>query len=617
MAKRRKTSRQDVSSQARRQDPASGDRHRRELPWAWLVFALALAMRLLFWQATPDAEWSHSAFYKGDAPIWLDYARAIHDDAPYELGLPLRPPGNAYLVATVWNGEAEGLAAVKFLWCLLGAATASLFFAAVRRGFGLVAGCVMGFGLAISHGWMVLSTSINNETPYLFLVACAFYAWPSILSKPTVWRLLLWGGVHALACLLRVEHGLFFGLLMLWLVWQWSNPGDATWARWGHGLRRGLGYSVQVMAAFVLVLVPWHLDAWDACRRFNDQEPEVNPATEQFYRQVEQALVGMSWQEDALEAKRALPAASRRAMGNFVAATVFVRGGREVKGEDFVILEEAFGTQPGHLSEHPLIALYGGLNFYLANNAHGVEGFSRGPLNDAPPLTGGAQRYPAPLVGGLPPPNLALTYPPHLDIVNRGYAKGLAWITANPKDFTAHAWRKMRIFWDGATLGAGGYNLPFGTSGLRRRVDLVVPYRTMAVTLWQLAWLAVLMLGCRRLGRRTADGLLWQALFPWGAWLLTKVVVTLAFFGYARQGVSVTPVLLLLLVVLAKDTIQTLGSPQRRRLVGLAFIGILLLLEGGRFLRPPTLVLGGREVTATDPWPLHHHENRILEAKAE
>ena len=72
------------------------------------LFVLALGVRLLFWQATVDAEWPGSAYYKGDAWVWLDYATALEWDVPFELGIPLRPPGMAYLLAAV-RGEFRNL----------------------------------------------------------------------------------------------------------------------------------------------------------------------------------------------------------------------------------------------------------------------------------------------------------------------------------------------------------------------------------------------------------------------------------------------------------------------------------------------------------------------------
>ena len=68
--------------------------------WALLLlFLLALGLRLLFWQATPDSAAPYPGYYKGDAPSWLAYAGALRDSKLFELGLPLRPPGVGYLLA--------------------------------------------------------------------------------------------------------------------------------------------------------------------------------------------------------------------------------------------------------------------------------------------------------------------------------------------------------------------------------------------------------------------------------------------------------------------------------------------------------------------------------------
>ena len=47
---------------------AENRRRPRERAAAALLFLLALGLRVLFWQATPDAGWSYSAWYKGDTP---------------------------------------------------------------------------------------------------------------------------------------------------------------------------------------------------------------------------------------------------------------------------------------------------------------------------------------------------------------------------------------------------------------------------------------------------------------------------------------------------------------------------------------------------------------------
>ena len=102
-----------------------------------LLFALALAIRILFWQAAPDDGCGYSAFYKGDVPVWLAYAAALQEDRPFAADLPFRPPGNAYLLAALWDGTERGLAALRFVWCGLGALTVYLFYLAILRAFGL------------------------------------------------------------------------------------------------------------------------------------------------------------------------------------------------------------------------------------------------------------------------------------------------------------------------------------------------------------------------------------------------------------------------------------------------------------------------------------------------
>ena len=72
---------------------------RREIWVPVLLFLVALGLRLLFWQATPDAAAPYPAYYKGDAPSWLAYARALQESQVFELGLPLRPP----VSATCWR----------------------------------------------------------------------------------------------------------------------------------------------------------------------------------------------------------------------------------------------------------------------------------------------------------------------------------------------------------------------------------------------------------------------------------------------------------------------------------------------------------------------------------
>ena len=108
------------------------DKWSRRVLWiGLLLFVLALILRVLFLQATPAAAGPRSVYYEGDTSYWLDYAQAIQSSRPFDLGLPLRPPGGAYLVALLWNGQQSGLAFLELARCLLGATTVGLLFLAV------------------------------------------------------------------------------------------------------------------------------------------------------------------------------------------------------------------------------------------------------------------------------------------------------------------------------------------------------------------------------------------------------------------------------------------------------------------------------------------------------
>lgn len=579
----------------------------------FLFLVLALALRVFFLQSMPGAATAYNPYYTGDTVTWLEYARAIQASDPFDLGLPLRPPGVAYLVALLWNGQESGLAFLKLAWSFMGAAVVLLFFIAVSRSFDFRVAAIATLVTCASTGLMVLSTSLNNETPYLLLVIGSFTLWESIRYRPRLHILVAWATLHGLACLIRVEHMLFFSLVSAYLVWAWTrSPGLA--GAWTAGLGRG----VLTMVLFALPLIPWQLHIFSQIERFNHDPLPLNKSTERAYLQLEQALSGIRWSDQAVRERLALPAFSRRPMSNFVAATVATRGGNEVRGVDFQIIEQAFGSRPEPVTAHPFVALYGGLNFYLANNPRAKGGFSRAPLEIAPPLAGGRARYPTALIMGLPPPDLAFSYPPHLEIVNHGYRLGWDWILSQPADYLALVANKLRIFWGGVTLGFTGYNLPLGVSGIRRSVDMVIPEGGAGAVIWRWGGFAILLLGLW-IGRRD------EALVPWLLLLTTKVVTTVAFFGYAREGAVVIPVVALLFGLIVARRLPRLvtfstGSgayPGLKRWLQVCCVLALVLIaiEGYRSYSAPVITLDGQRVTAGGPFPEPDYEDRRLQVK--
>jgi hypothetical protein len=580
------------------EDSAAGAGARGGLAAAAL-FAVALVVRLLHWGATPDRAWAYGVGYKGDAALWLEWARALQLDRVFQLGLPLQPPGTAYLVSWLWSGQASGIAALRIAWCGLGALAVAAFYLAARRGFGERVGLGVGVLLAGGTSGLLLSGSVDSETPYLVLVGASFLLHERIAGERRDGRALAgWALLQGLACLFRVEHALYAALAGAWLALGWRRAGVAT----GEMVRRGALVAAVALAA----LAPWQLTAWSAVARLNEQAPATSAAEESTFARFEQRLAHVDWTPDAVERRARLPAFTRRQATLFVVATVARRGGTVVRAEDFGILEEAFGSIPGPLPRAFLVSLYGPLNFALAHHDGAAGGFSTARLEVPPPLAGGAARYPPELVAGLPPPQLALVYPPHLALVREGYAIGGRWIAEHPLAWLRLVGRKLALFWSGAALGFGGADLPLGAVGIRRAVDLVVPAPGGLTTFWRLGVLGLAAIGVAR-GRRT------PALAPWLLFLASKLVVVVAFFGYARLGAVVAPVVALL-VVLAVAGPEARAATRRHHLVA-ALAGLLLVgVETARFLDPPALRLDGRAVGASDPFPADTHRDQVLEA---
>ena len=564
----------------------------RPFPWPWAIFVAALAIRVLYWRATADSPWPHTAAFKGDALLWLEYARALREGIPFELGLPIHPPGTAYLVAALWSGSG-GFGFLKAVWCVLGAAAVALSSAAIARAFGATAGAIAGVLMACSSGLLMLSSSLNGETPYLALVAAGFWLLPGVEDIPWAPRLAAWAVLQGIACLFRVEHVLFVVLALAFMAVRALRRGS---------LRQAAAVVAVVTVAFVLPLAPWHLGAWRAVARFND-EPPATPAP---VRGLLDQLRGMAWEPEARARLDGLPAFIRDHSEAFVAATVAHRGGTRVREADLQVLREAFGVEALRLRRRPFISLYGPLNFALASHPDASAGFGHAALDIPPLLAGGPGAYPAMLIGGLPPRELAFTYPPHVALVNDGYAMGWRWLAANPGVAMRRGFTRLARFWAGAATTLTGYGLPAGLSGTRYAVDITVADGWIA-SAWRIAVLAAAVAGFAAAWRR-------PALYPWLFFVATKAAVAVAFFGYARLGATAIPVVALL-VALAVERWWPARTEGRRERAALLALGMMVAIEAVRFLQQPGLALDGDAAGPQDPVPSADHRDYQLRVK--
>lgn len=478
-----------------------------------LLFALGALVRFGAWLAGPDRDAAFAAGYQGDAPVWARLVTAPAGDP--ELALPFRPPGMVWLCRLLTDGHSFGLA--RAIMAMLGAAIAPLVYLALRRAFRERVAFVAGAICALSSSLALLSSGLHTETPYLLLVVLSLLD-NDHLRAGRLGAAARFGGLSAAACLFRADHLAFVALVGGWLIC----------CRRRHAARPLL----VMVATMTAVLLPWQVHAASAILQANSAGFRTNPPA------VLPLPGSLPWSDAALHELAAMPAFARTMAFRFVDDTVRARGGHGVDAADLDVLQQAYGTRPEPLRT-PLVALYGPLNFFLANCPESSGGFTRQALDREPPLTGGPGRYPRGLAAALRGIHeLTFDYPPHLLAINHGYRLGLDWMRHDPGAALALVGKKLVLAWRGAATGFGGYALPTGASGVREPVDLVTPIGGLAG-----AWRAVLLV-------LTGAGL-WRArqhraAAPWLCLLLAEFVVVALFFGYSRLGALCVPSLALL-----------------------------------------------------------------------
>lgn len=558
---------------------------------AAVLAALALATRLLFLAGSGDRAWPHSIFFQGDAVLWVNQAAALATGEPFEDGLPLRSPATAYALAAMGvDGESRDFTAVKIIWCAISALGCGLAFLAFRLEFERPTALAAAGLLAFSYGDYLISTSLNVEGLYRPLLPLIIAATLLFARRGNIPLAVLLGVLHGLGCLMRPEHLIFAVGAGLYFIFRaigrpqieaWGatpdpcgggnsqtgkpNPGGRGAAMprklsadagrpWCLVLIRARRTALNVgvlLTAMFLICLPWNLAAWRAVDRYN-RETTYRP---------EQSLSPDRWSPEAIACLNRLPAFARQDNAEYLDHLLGQRPGGWISASDVEnAFQEEFGYVPEPISKFFFVTMSGPLNFALANHPRSDGGFTKAALES---------KY-----GYATTLNPAL--PLHLWLINHGHAVGLGAIMSDPGGWLRQVGWKFERFWAGATLGWGAWNLPYGQGGIRRAVDLTTPRSGMARWI-QLLWAIPVLIGVGEIVRTGRGG--W-----WLAVLAYKGMVTLLYYGYARQAASIEPVFVLLLVMGTARMVKATTVDRRVSLralprLSLAAVVILLLLD--------------------------------------
>lgn len=568
-------------------DPQAAHGWKCTAAWTVAIAAFAIALRLIFLFGAGDRTWPHSTYFEGDAPLFAGWAAALDRGEPFEQGLPLHSPVVPYLMhslapaggTTAGPPPARDFVRLKVVWCVISGLTCGLLFLVTAQSAGRRAALIVSLLCAAYFGAYISATSLTGEALYAALIVAAIGLTQRFRLRPSWTAAIALGAIHGVATLLRAEHPLLALLLCVAMLWRTSTQSTQTQAPTPVDAqdeenpppaaapplpaRRALP-TLATVGVMIAVCIPWMLSSRAAIQRLNTVESTP----------IDYAARGVEWTPDAREFIASLPAFARRDNVIYISASFRTAGRTQVTAADArMILERQFSYVPQPMSEWMLVSSQGPLAFALANHPRADGGFSKVALDS---------RFGS-------NPALQLSLPSHLRLYNDGFAEGWEWIRSDPKAWSELAAKKLERFARGVALGFGATNAPLGRSGERQPADLATPISNKSAP-WRWMWLALLSVGA-------ICSLLRGVCRLWLLVIAFKLLVTLAFFGYARQAVSIAPAYCVLAALAIDELLRRIPSSRSSRLLGyvaLAAIAATLLITDVRTaFRPAEMSIRG------------------------
>jgi 4-amino-4-deoxy-L-arabinose transferase-like glycosyltransferase len=213
-------------------DPSPGDNELRGRQAFWLVLAVALGMRLIYWLHLGEYPLLYVPLV--DEEYYVGYARDLAGGHPAGERAPfLLDPLYAYFLAGLFALFGDNLVVPHLAQIVIDSVTALLLAALGTRWWSRRAGVLAGLAYALYPVAWFYSLTLLKTTLTAHVVTLLLWLLQRCLARPTGWLWLVSGAVLGAAVQLQSNLALLAPLLALWLWWRRPQLALVGRARYG------------------------------------------------------------------------------------------------------------------------------------------------------------------------------------------------------------------------------------------------------------------------------------------------------------------------------------------------------------------------------------------------